>query len=81
MSNELIRSFMNILVFKTSLQNRKDIHQIAPALNNNPLIIRWSVDIEDWERILRIEAKDEACELEIAECIRALGYDCEDLGY
>lgn len=70
---------MEVLVFRTSLENLKQVQMISSILKNHPLILRWSVDLEDWERVLRIEVTDGDSENEIAESIRALGIDCEDL--
>jgi hypothetical protein len=72
---------MVILVFKTSLNHQKHVQMISPILNSHPQVINWSVDLDDWERILRIEVKDRAAEYGIAECIKALGFDCEDLDH
>lgn len=72
---------MCILVFRTSLSDRKDIQLIGSTLNNHPQVMQWNVDLDDWEKILRIEVKDIASENGIAECIRTLGFECEDLDH
>lgn len=72
---------MVILVFRTSIMNKKDVQRITPTLNNHPQVLRWTVDLMDWERVLRIEASDSAAELGIVECIQVLGFDCEDLSH
>lgn len=48
----------NCLVFRSSLQTRRDVARIADTLDNIPGILDWSVDLEDWEKVLRIECKD-----------------------
>lgn len=35
-----------------------DVNQIEDRLNNFPGILDWSVDLEDREKVLRIECKD-----------------------
>lgn len=70
---------MTILIFKTSLTAKEDIHHIEGALNNHPQVLSWSVDLDDWQKVLRIEVKDAASEDGIAECVQELGYECEDL--
>ncbi|MEQ9168040.1 MAG: hypothetical protein RLO12_17395 [Fulvivirga sp.] len=72
---------MEILVFKTSINSYSDIQNIAKSLNNHPQIQEWSVDLDDYERVLRIKAMDRSSKLGIAECIRAFGFDCEDLDH
>lgn len=44
-------------VFRTSLKNREDVEYISGILNNLQGVIKWSVDLQDWENVLRIECK------------------------
>lgn len=46
-----------ILVFKTSLQTPVEIRLLSGVLDKTPGIGEWSVDLEDWEKILRITAR------------------------
>lgn len=43
------------LVFHTNLQTKTDVEYISEAMNNLPGILDWSVDLEDWEKVLRVE--------------------------
>lgn len=72
---------MIILVFKTSLNDERQVKMVAGTLNNHPQVIRWILDLDDWERILRVEVKDKASQYGIAQCIRLLGFDCEVLDH
>lgn len=47
----------DILIFRTSVATKKDIERIAVLFAQNPCIHKWSVDFEDWEKILRIESQ------------------------
>jgi hypothetical protein len=46
----------DILVFKTSIQTSLEVQFLASVLNNQDGISSWSVDLDDWEKILRIES-------------------------
>lgn len=46
---------LQCLVFRTSLHNRKDVENISAVLDNLPGISDWYVDLDDREKILRIE--------------------------
>ncbi|MEM7549478.1 MAG: hypothetical protein AAF363_07385 [Bacteroidota bacterium] len=61
--------------------NEKDVQSITHTLNNHPHVLGWTVDLMDWERVLRIEASDSAAKLGIIECIKMLGFECEDLNH
>ncbi|MDR2911883.1 MAG: hypothetical protein LBV38_01070 [Alistipes sp.] len=45
----------SILVFRTSINGKMDVKRVASVLNCYPQITHWSVDLEDWEKVLRIE--------------------------
>lgn len=56
------------LVFSTSLQSEEDVEGISDLMNRLPGILEWSVDLDDWEKVLRIECKEISSE----QIIRAL---------
>jgi len=48
-----------VLVFKTSVADKRDIDQLRPVLDQliNPGD-RWNFDLEDCDKILRVEARN-----------------------
>ena len=49
---------LKCLVFRTSLQNSMDVEKISATLDNLSGISDWHVDLDDWEKVLRIECTD-----------------------
>ncbi|HNP22515.1 MAG TPA: hypothetical protein PKM63_13355 [Panacibacter sp.] len=47
---------MDILVFKTNITDRKIKRKIFPLLRTIEGIVKWTVDFEDGDKILRVEA-------------------------
>lgn len=47
----------DILIFRTSVATKKDIEWIGALFAQYPCIHKWSVDFEDWEKVLRIECQ------------------------
>lgn len=47
----------NILIFRTSIEKRQEIKKIEKLFTQYPQIHVWNVDLEDWEKILRIECQ------------------------
>ena len=47
----------NILIFRTSIEKKQEIKKIEKLFTQYPQIHVWNVDIEDWEKILRIECQ------------------------
>ncbi|MGX5820322.1 hypothetical protein ACWKWU_19155 [Chitinophaga lutea] len=67
-----------VLVFRTNIRFRKDMQLIASWLDGEKSIHRWSVDREDADKVLRIEARELPASQVIA-AIRDAGFDCEEL--
>lgn len=68
----------NILVFKTNLENKKQLREVQTALNGVEGINSWNTDLEDCDRILRVVSYGVHPERVIQQ-MRTLGYKCEEL--
>jgi hypothetical protein len=69
---------MPILIFKTNIRFKKDLKKVEPVLNANDTILKWNIDRQDIDKVLRIEAKTDNFE-EIINTIQQEGYLCEEL--
>lgn len=45
---------MDCLVFRTNLSDKTEVECISESLDSISGITEWSVDLEDWERVLRV---------------------------
>lgn len=70
---------MKLLILRTNIATQTHIERLQSMLNSFSVITRWSVDMEDIDKVLKIEAKDQANELELIQAIREKGFFCEDL--
>ena len=71
---------MQVLVFKTNVRYKKHVSQLAGHLDRFPNINRWNFDLQDRDKILRIEThqmKPGVIEQTLAEA----GYFCKELDY
>lgn len=69
---------MEVLVFKTNLDNLLHINNAGVYLNSHPHILRWNVDLYDCDNILRIET-EQLQGSEIESLLSKAGYYCEEL--
>lgn len=67
-----------ILVFKTDIIERDHVEIIAAGLNTMGTISRWHVDLEDCDRILKVETAQDVGK-EILDLLRLKGFNCEEL--
>jgi hypothetical protein len=45
-----------IYIFKTSIQTQLEVQFLAMFLDQERRISSWNVDLDDWEKILRVES-------------------------
>ena len=57
-----------ILLLKTLPHSYNDVKNMAVVLDNHPSIITWSIDLDDCDKVLRIECDG----LIVDEIIKAL---------
>ncbi|SEI97538.1 hypothetical protein SAMN05216327_10566 [Dyadobacter sp. SG02] len=67
-----------VLVFKTNINNPRQVKLIANTLDNCPDILKWNVDLGDIDKVLRIEATHAKCG-PLIELVTRAGYACEEL--
>jgi len=70
---------MNVHVLKTNVDNEQKLRVVNALLNDYPEIKRWSVDQEDVDRVLRIEARESLSKSAIAKVLNSKGLICEEL--
>lgn len=72
-----------VLVFKTNLRYKKDVRLVSPHLSSNRDITRWSVAIDDRDKVLRVEAGSHinpgALAADISRRLNMAGFSCEEL--
>ncbi|SDC41501.1 hypothetical protein [Niabella drilacis] len=67
-----------IYVFKTSVQRRKDVLRLQPVLNDLLPSLNWNFDLDDCDKILRVESAMEIAP-SVIRLLREAGFDCEEL--
>jgi hypothetical protein len=68
-----------IEVFKTNIQNKKQAQQILHSLESVLAGARINVDLQDCDKILRVEGIHETLVQSIISRVHAMGIDCEIL--
>lgn len=71
-------SIPDILIFKTNIKFRKQLKAVQAHIEREPHIIKWNVDFQDIDRILRIESRDLQPST-VESLIQQAGYYCEEL--
>jgi len=67
-----------ILVFKTSITKKKDARKLKPYLDKMLPRGHWNLDLEDCDKILRIDT-EEYIAAKVAELLNTHAFYCEEL--
>ena len=67
-----------VLVFKTSVESFEEVQKLHPALERLTGTEPWNFDLEDCDRILRVESPQIGSG-KIIEALSAHGFYCEEL--
>ena len=49
---------MEVLILKTNIRYKKQLKTVAPLLDSKDNISRWNIDLNDIDKVLRIESSN-----------------------
>jgi len=67
-----------IYVFKTNINSENQIRELTPYINKLFPDSAWNFDLEDCDKIFRIESKENILDA-IISLFKALNFQCEEL--
>lgn len=70
---------MGILVLKTNIGDTLAKRLLQPIFDNHPEIQVWTVDTDDVDKVLRIEASDDLSYDEVIRLVMGQNFYCEEL--
>lgn len=71
---------LNVLILKSNISTPGDIRKVDHAFSQLHCIKRWTVDLDDWEHILKVESYVFSCE-NIAVILKKVGFECSELDH
>ena len=69
---------MDILIFKTNTAGKKQKKKLFPLLRKIEGIIRWNIDLEDSDRVLRVVAFHVSPQT-VENTLTQAGYYCKEM--
>ena len=70
---------MEVLILTTNVRSKEQVNEMTPLFNLHPSISRWHVDINDCDRILKVETHHQLQEDELKGLLKQYGIRCESL--
>lgn len=65
---------MELHIFQTDIRSRKKLKPVKAMLNSHSDILRWSIDLEDIDKVLKVEATENLSEDAVMDLVRHLGF-------
>ena len=70
--------FSNIFIFKTNIQTEFDKLRIKNVLDASQKVLKWNIDMDDADRVLRI-VSDSLRPEQIISVLDYVGFECSEL--
>ncbi len=70
---------MNLHIFKTNILTIESLEFIIPVFKENTNILKWSIDIEDVDKVLKVNTQENTSESDIINLVTQKGFFCEVL--
>lgn len=71
---------MDVLVFKTDVSSKRKVSKVNTLLTSFPAVAQWNFDLEDCDKILRIES-DGLSPRQVESALQKAGITCQELEY
>ena len=68
----------HVLIFKTNVESEEQLQQAAELLDSNYSILKWNIDRDDIDNVLRIESRHSNTD-DIMKVMVDAGFLCEEL--
>ena len=69
---------MEVLVYKTNIREKQDVEKVEAIFKTHHEILKWHVDMEDDDCVLRIETQTDITG-KVENLVRKAGYCCSEL--
>lgn len=70
---------IRIHIFKTNIETKANVNILKILFRSDPKIKQWSIDLEDIDNVLRIEASRSLNKQDIIKKVKSKGFYCEEL--
>ncbi|WP_196889322.1 hypothetical protein [Aureivirga sp. CE67] len=70
---------MKLFILKTDIKTEEKVKKVNDLFQNDSEILKWTFDMEDIDKVLRIEASDNASMNAVIGRIKTLGFNCSEL--
>lgn len=70
---------MELLIFKTNIENAQKMRKLGMNFSRLPQIRSWTLDAEDIDKVLKVRIDQPLGQWEVQSIVTSLGFVCEAL--
>ncbi|WP_436514678.1 hypothetical protein [Ekhidna sp. To15] len=70
---------MKLFILKTNIKSQLEVNKLKPVFQKYNQIARWTVDLDDIDRVLKVETKVDSEQSDLINLVRKQGIYCEEL--
>ncbi|MEO9483123.1 MAG: hypothetical protein ABJG47_06745 [Ekhidna sp.] len=70
---------MKLFILKTNIKSQLQVNKLKHEFDKYTHIARWTVDLDDIDRVLKVETKVDAEQSELINLVGKHGIYCEEL--
>lgn len=70
---------MKLFILKTNIKSQVQVNKLKPVFQKYEHIARWTVDLDDIDKVLKVETKVDAEQNEMIKIVQDQGIFCEEL--
>ncbi|MEO1256611.1 MAG: hypothetical protein AAFY41_17215 [Bacteroidota bacterium] len=71
---------LKVWILKSNIRTEADVAKVAKSFKQKP-ILKWSIDLHDWEKVLKIQTRSEVKFERVMSWVRTLGFKCAELNH
>ena len=69
------------LILRSNIKTPEDVAKVARSFNQRKNILKWSIDLDDWEKVLKVQTVHPVGYEMVQHWIEMLGYKCSELNH
>ena len=72
---------LKTLILRSNIKTPEDVAKVARSFRERKNIFKWSIDLDDWEKVLKIQTIQSIGYDTIQNWMELLGYKCSELNH
>ncbi|MEQ9404865.1 MAG: hypothetical protein RIM99_14835 [Cyclobacteriaceae bacterium] len=68
-------------ILSTTINTLHDVMDVSEILDDHEAILRWSIDLHDWEKVLKVVSTDDLTLSDVRRLVNMKGFEAKELNH